>query len=157
MGFELTKFDNLERDYRQLLGRKSTLMRMIERRNKLLSPMITEVQKLREEIETLEDELNSLKLKIKEIAIGEKWEPPIVITKVKNVKGYDYLRGKIRFGKKEKVKMIPKRIELEFIKKIRSEEKNKNITEEQLRSVLYGQLRRWVLDWWRKEGILIKK
>ena len=110
MAFEYTKFDNLEREYRQLLGRKSTLMRMIKRRNEMLAPLLKEVNKLKDEIKPLEEELGSLKSKIKGIAVGERWEPPIVITKVKNVKGYDYLRGKIRFGGKEKVKMIPKNL-----------------------------------------------
>ena len=91
MGHEYKKFDKLEKDYKQLLGRKSTLVRMIEKRNKELLPLVKEVKKLRNEIEGFEEELDSLKLKIKEISIGEKWEPPIVITKVKNVKGYDYL------------------------------------------------------------------
>lgn len=157
MGFELTKFDKLDKDYKKLLGRKSTLMRMIQKRNKELLPLVKEVKKLKNEIEGFEEELDSLKLKIKEISIGEKWEPPIVITKVKNIKGYDYLRGKIRFGNKEKVKMIPKKTELAFLKKIKSEPKNKNITEEELKNVLYGLLRRWVLEWWRTKGILEKK
>ncbi len=157
MGHEYKKFDTLEKDYKKLLGRKSTLVRMIEKRNKELLPLVKEVKKLKNEIEGFDEELESLKIKIKEISIGEKWEPPIVITKVKNVKGYDYLRGKIRFGDKEKVKMIPKKTELEFLKKIKSEQRNKNITEEELKRVLYGLLRGWVLDWWRTEGILQKK
>jgi hypothetical protein len=157
MGHEYKKFDTLEKDYKKLLGRKSTLVRMIEKRNNELLPLVKEVKKLRNEIEGFDEELESLKIKIKEISIGEKWEPPIVITKVKNVKGYDYLRGKIRFGNKEKVKMIPKKIELEFLKKIKIDPKNKNITDEELKRVLYGLLRGWVLDWWRTEGILQKK
>jgi hypothetical protein len=157
MGYELTKFEKLDRDYKILLGRKSTLGRMIEKRKKKLQPLLLEVKSIREEIEKCEDELNSLKERIKEISIGERWVPPIVITKVKNVKGYDYLRGKIRFGNKEKVKMIPKKTELDFLKKIKNEEKNKNITDEELKRVLYGLLRGWVLDWWRKEGINEKK
>lgn len=157
MGYELTKFDKLEKEYKQLLGRKSTLMRMIEKRNNKLQPLLKEVKILKDEIESLQDEFDSLKVKIKEISIGEKWNPPIVITKVKNVKGYDYLRGKIRFGNKEKVKMIPKKTELDFLKKIRSDEKNKNITEEELKGLLYGLLRDWVLEWWRTKGILEKK
>jgi hypothetical protein len=157
MAFEYTKFDNLEREYRQLLGRKSTLMRMIKRRNEMLAPLLKEVNKLKEEIKPLEEELGSLKTKIKGIAVGEKWEPPIVITKVKNVKGYDYLRGKIRFGGKEKVKMIPKNEELKTIREIKSDVKNTNITDEELKRVLYGKLKEWVLVWWRDKGILEKK
>ena len=116
-----------------------------------------EVKKLRNEIEGFNEELESLNIKIKEISIGEKWEPPIVITKVKNVKGYDYLRGKIRFGNKEKVKMIPKKVELLISKEIRQNPKNKSITEEEFKSVLYKKMKNWVLDWWRTEGILQKK
>jgi hypothetical protein len=157
MAFEYTKFDNLEREYRQLLGRKSTLMRMIKRRNEMLAPLLKEVNKLKDEIKPLEEELGSLKSKIKGIAVGERWEPPIVITKVKNVKGYDYLRGKIRFGGKEKVKMIPKNEELKTIREIKSDVKNINITDEELKRVLYGKLKEWVLVWWRDKGILEKK
>jgi hypothetical protein len=157
MAFEYTKFDNLEREYRQLLGRKSTLMRMIKRRNEMLAPLLKEVNKLKDEIKPLEEELGSLKSKIKGIAVGERWEPPIVITKVKNVKGYDYLRGKIRFGGKEKVKMIPKNEELKTIREIKSDVKNTNITDEELKRVLYGKLKEWVLFWWRDKGILEKK
>ena len=157
MGHEYKKFDKLEKDYKQLLGRKSTLVRMIEKRNKELLPLVKEVKKLKNEIEGFEEELDSLKLKIKEISIGEKWEPPIVITKVKNVKGYDYLRGKIRFGNKEKVKMIPKKVELKITKEIRQNPIHKFITDEQLKSVLYKKLKNWVLEWWRTQGILEKK
>ncbi len=157
MAFEYTKFDNLEREYRQLLGRKSTLMRMIKRRNEMLAPLLKEVNKLKDEIKPLEEEMGSLKSKIKGIAVGERWEPPIVITKVKNVKGYDYLRGKIRFGGKEKVKMIPKNEELKTIREIKSDVKNTNITDEELKRVLYGKLKEWVLVWWRDKGILEKK
>ena len=157
MGHEYKKFDTLEKDYKILLGRKSTLVRMIEKRNNELLPLVKEVKKLRNEIEGFDEELESLKIKIKEISIGEKWEPPIVITKVKNVKGYDYLRGKIRFGNKEKVKMIPKKVELLISKEIRQNPKNKSITEEEFKSVLYKKLKNWVLDWWRTEGILQRK
>ena len=157
MAFEYTKFDNLEREYRQLLGRKSTLMRMIKRRNEMLAPLLKEINKLKNEIKPLEEELGTLKSKIKGIAVGERWEPPIVITKVKNVKGYDYLRGKIRFGGKEKVKMIPKNEELKTIREIKSDVKNINITDEELKRVLYGKLKEWVLVWWRDKGILEKK
>ena len=157
MRHEYKKFDELEKDYKKLLGRKSTLVRMIEKRNKELLPLVKEVKKLRNEIEGFEEELDSLKSKIKDISIGEKWEPPIVITKVKNVKGYDYLRGKIRFGNKEKVKMIPKKVELKISKEIRQNPKNKSITDEQFKSVLYLLLKNWVLEWWRTQGILEKK
>ena len=132
-------------------------MRMIKRRNEILASKLNEIDKLKEEIKPLETELVSLKSKIKDIAVGERWEPPIVITKVKNVKGYDYLRGKIRFGGKEKVKMIPKNEELKTIREIKSDVKNINITDEELKRVLYGKLREWVLVWWREKGILEKK
>jgi hypothetical protein len=154
---ELTIFENLDREYRQLLGRKSTLMRMIKRRNEILSSKLNEIDKLKEEIKPLETELGTLKSQIKDIAIGEQWKPPIVITKVKNVKGYNYLRGKIRFSDKEKVKMIPKKIELQFLKEIKINPKFKGSTEEEIKGVLYGKLTEWVLLWWREKGILEKK
>ena len=132
-------------------------MRMIKRRNEMLAPLLKEVNKLKDEIRPLEEELGSLKSKIKDIAIGEQWEPPIVITKVKNVKGYNYLRGKIRFSDKEKVKMIPKKIELQFLKEIKINPKFNGSTEEEIKGVLYGKLTEWVLLWWREKGILEKK
>ena len=67
------------------------------------------------------------------------------------------MRGKIRFGEKEKVKMIPKKDELAILKDIKSDEKNINITDEQLRELFYKKLRKWVLLWWRDKGILEKK
>ena len=51
MGYELTKFEKLDRDYKILLGRKSTLGRMIEKRKKKLQPLLLEVKSIREEIE----------------------------------------------------------------------------------------------------------
>ena len=60
---ELLKFKNLDREYKLLLGRKSTLTRMIEKRYKKLKPLLKEVKKLRNEVEPLEDELIILKSK----------------------------------------------------------------------------------------------
>ena len=68
-----------------------------------------------------------------------------------------YLRGKIRFGNKEKVKMIPKKVELQILKEIKKNPKYVNITDEGLKGILYGSLNKWVLEWWRTEGILEKK
>ena len=56
-----------------------------------------------------------------------------------------------------KVFQRPKKIELQFIKDIKNNPNNVDDTDEQIKGVLYGKLRFWVLEWWRTEGILEKK
>ena len=56
-----------------------------------------------------------------------------------------------------KVFQRPKKIELHFIKDIKNNPNNVDDTDEQIKGVLYGKLRFWVLEWWRTEGILEKK
>ena len=46
---------------------------------------------------------------------------------------------------------------LQFIKDIKNNPNNVDDTDEQIKGVLYGKLRFWVLEWWRTEGILEKK
>jgi hypothetical protein len=149
--------DKLDRSFKQLLGRKNRLMRMIEKRNELLKPILLEEFKLTKEIDNLKKELKEINDKVLEVSQEKKWDPNIVIVKCK-VKGNPYYKGKVRFRKdkrKEKVKMIPKKIELKIWKKVQDD--NPNDTNEQLEGVFKGRLRNWVMDWWRKEGILEKK
>ena len=56
-----------------------------------------------------------------------------------------------------KVFQRPKKIELQFIKDIKNNPNNVDDTDEQIKGVLYGKLRFWVLEWWRTEGSLEKK
>jgi hypothetical protein len=157
---QVIKFEDLEKidkSFKQLLGRKNTLMRMIEKRNELLKPILLEEVKLKKDIENLTKELKEINEKVLEISQDKKWEPNVVIVRCK-IKGNPYFKGKVRFRKdkrKEKVKMIPKKIELKIWKKVQDD--NPNDTNEQLEGVFKGRLRNWVLDWWRKEGILEKK
>jgi hypothetical protein len=53
--------------------------------------------------------------------------------------------------------MIPKKVELKISKEIRQNPKNKSITDEQFKSILYLLLKNWVLEWWRTQGILEKR
>jgi hypothetical protein len=165
---EIRQFENLDdpkkkfrvlidKNFKVFLGRKNTLLRMIEKRNDLLKPILLEEVKLKKEIEKFQKELNEINEKILEISQDQRWEPSIIIVKCK-VKGNPYYKGKIRFRKdkgREKVKMIPKKIELKIWKKVQDD--NPNDTDEKLEGVFKGRLRNWILDWWRKEGILEKK
>ena len=153
MGYTYTKFNDLQKVYKQLMGRKSTLNRMILKRKTDIDNLLKNVNRLKNEIQPLEDELLKISDKIKDISVNEKWNPPIAINRTKNVKGYFYYRGKIRFGKKEKLKMIPREVEIKISKELR----NKNYSDDEFKRVLYGKLREWVLIWWRTEGVLRKK
>jgi predicted nuclease with TOPRIM domain len=152
MGYKYTKFNDLEIEYKRLMGRKSTLNKMITKRSMKIIDLQKQITELKNQIEPFELELTKLSSRIKELSINEKWEPPIVINKTKNIKGYYYYRGKIRFGKKEKLKMIPRDVEIKISKEVR----RKNYSDEEFKSVLYKKLRLWVLDWWRNEGVLSK-
>jgi chromosome segregation ATPase len=152
MGYKYTKFNDLEIEYKRLMGRKSTLNKMITKRSTKIIDLQKQITELKNQIEPFELELTNLSTRIKDLSINEKWEPPIVINKTKNIKGYYYYRGKIRFGKKEKLKMIPRDVEIKISKEIRK----KNYSDEEYKSVLYKKLRFWVLDWWRNEGVLLK-
>jgi len=152
MGYKYTKFNDLEIEYKRLMGRKSTLNKMITKRSTKIIDLQKQITELKNQIEPFELELIKLSSRIKELSINEKWEPPIVINKTKNIKGYHYYRGKIRFGKKEKLKMIPRDVEIKISKEVRK----KNYSDEEFKSVLYKKLRLWVLDWWRNEGVLSK-
>lgn len=152
MGYKYTKFNDLEIEYKRLMGRKSTLNKMITKRTTKIIDLQKQITELKNQIEPFELELTNLSTRIKDLSINEKWEPPIVINKTKNIKGYYYYRGKIRFGKKEKLKMIPRDVEIKISKEIRK----KNYSDEEYKSVLYKKLRFWVLDWWRNEGVLLK-
>ncbi len=153
MGYKYTKFNELEKEHKRLMGRKSTLNKMITKRSTKIIDLQKQITELKNQIEPLEVELTEISNKIKTISVTERWEPPIVINKTKNSKGYFYYRGKIRFGEKEKLKMIPREVEKNISKELRK----KDLSEDEFKRVLYGSLKKWILNWWRNEGILIKK
>ena len=64
---KLTKFQKLEREHRQLLGEERTLQRMIEKRMLKLNPLLSEVKRIRKDLEPIEQKLEVVKKKIKDV------------------------------------------------------------------------------------------
>lgn len=159
---ESTKFTNLDTEYKRLLGRKSTLIKMIDRRMELLKPILEEVKKIRKELDPLEEELSLIKIKIKEVVEKNDWTPTIIITSTR-INGYSYYRGKIRFGKNEKIKLIPKRVENRIKRKLKDHNNNRiqqgkfELSKDEEKNYIKNNMRDWILDWWREEGLLKRK
>ena len=105
-----TKFKNLDKEHQRLLGRERTLMRMIDDRMVKLKPHLKIVNKLRKELEPIEDELEGLKIKIKGIVDENLFTPKITIIRKTLLKKYTYYYGRITFSEKRKDIQIPKRI-----------------------------------------------
>ena len=55
-----TKFKDLDKEHQRLLGRERRLIGMIENRMDKLKPHLTIVNKLRKELEPIEDELEGI-------------------------------------------------------------------------------------------------
>jgi len=160
-----TKFKDLDKDHQRLLGRERRLIRMIESRMDKLKPHLTIVNKLRKELEPIEDELEGLKINIKDIVDENLFTPKITIIRKTLLKKYTYYYGRITFSEKRKDIQIPKRI-VENTKKdiIQINEERKKIGKELLfnndieeETQLKVRLELWVLDWWMDVGILKKK
>lgn len=160
-----TKFKDLDREYKWLLGRERRLIRMIENRMVKLKPPLKIVNKLRKELEPIEDELEGLKIKIKGIIDENLFTPKITIIRKTLLKKYTYYYGRITFSEKRKDIQIPKRI-VEKTKRdiIQINEDRKKVGKEPLfnndieeENQLKGRLEVWVLDWWMEVGILKKK
>ena len=160
-----TKFKDLDKDHQRLLGRERRLIRMIENRMDKLKPHLTIVNKLRKELEPIEDELEGLKIKIKDIVDENLFTPKITIIRKTLLKKYTYYYGRITFSEKRKDIQIPKRI-VEKTKKdvIQINEERKKIGKELLfnnnleeEKQLKIRLELWVLDWWMDIGLLKKK
>lgn len=160
-----TKFKDLDREYKWLLGRERRLLNMINDRMVKLKPHLTIVNKLRKELEPIEDELEGLKVKIKGIVDENLFTPKITIIRKTLLKKYTYYYGRITFSEKRKDIQIPKRIEEKTKKDIIqiNEDRmkvgkellfNNDIEEE---TQLKVRLELWVLDWWMEIGILKKK
>jgi hypothetical protein len=160
-----TKFKDLDKDHQRLLGRERRLIRMIDDRMVKLKPHLTIVNKLRKELESIEDELEGLKIKIKGIVDDNLFTPKITIIRKTLLKKYTYYYGRITFSEKRKDVQIPKRI-VEKIKRdiIQINEERKKVGKELLfnnnleeETQLKVRLELWVLDWWMDVGILKKK
>jgi hypothetical protein len=171
-----TKFNKLDREHKQLLGRERTLKRMIERRMIILNPLLIEVNKLRKDLEPIEDELEVVKKKIKEVVDNNMFSPKISIVNKVLYKGRTYYYGRITFSKSYRIqngkkvenrkeKKIPE-IEVEkyisivkkqnedYIKRGKTPLYNSDLEFEiELKKRLEG----WILDWWLDEGIFLKK
>lgn len=160
-----TKFKDLDKNHQRLLGRERRLIRMIENRMDKLKPHLTIVKKLRKELEPIEDELEGLKIKIKDIVDENLFTPKITIIRKTLLKKYTYYYGRITFSEKRKDVQIPKRIvEKSKIDIIQINEGRKKLGKEPLfnndieeETQLKVRLESWVLDWWIDEGILRKK
>ena len=160
-----TKFKDLDKDHQRLLGRERRLIRMIENRMDKLKPHLTIVNKLRKELEPIEDELEGLKIQIKDIVDENLFTPKITIIRKTLIKKYTYYYGRITFSEKRKDIQIPKRIvektKRDIIqinedrKKVGKELLFNNDIEEEIQ--LKVRLELWVLDWWMDIGILKKK
>ena len=160
-----TKFKDLDREHKWLLGRERRLIRMIENRMDKLKPHLTIVNKLRKELEPIEYELEGLKIQIKDIVDENLFTPKITIIRKTLIKKYTYYYGRITFSEKRKDIQIPKRIVEktkndiiqinEDRKKVGKELLFNNDIEEEIQ--LKVRLELWVLDWWMDIGILKKK
>jgi len=162
-GVKSTKYYQLERTYRQKLGRSNRLSKMIEIRNEQLRPLLDQVRILKKNLKPLEDELDILKKELKELIEVNDWSPSIIVTTTRISGKYPYYRGKIRFGDKEKIKMVPRKVENRIKRdlKSRNEKLLKNgkpeYTEIEKDTFIRNHIKDWVLDWWREEGILKRK
>ena len=162
---KFTKFKDLDKDYQRLLGRERTLMRMINDRMDKLNPYLKIINKLRKELDPLEEELELLKIKIKSVVDENLFTPKITIIRKTLLKKYTYYYGRITFSEKRKDVQIPirivektKRIIIQINldrKRLGKEPLFNNDKEEETQ--LKRRLEIWVLDWWMDEGILKKK
>ena len=150
------KINDVNKENRVLFGRKNTLQRMIDNKNK-------KILELREEIKKHRVEQIEVKIKIKSLLDVNNFTPKISIHTTKK-KGNLYYRGKINFGKnKPKQKQIPRNIEndidyeiKEFLKSIYKIGKPK-LSEEETVKLKKEKMKEWLLNWWREEGIMKRR
>jgi predicted HicB family RNase H-like nuclease len=167
-----TKFQKLDREHRQLLGRERTLLRMIEKRMEKLNPILYEVKRLRKELEPIEDELQLIKKRIKDVIDNNIFSPKVSIVKKYLYKQKTYYYGRITFSKsylikdgkkienRKEIKVPEKEVEKCILSvKKRNEDylkRNKSPlynSEEEFEKQLKIRLEDWVLDWWLDNGI----
>lgn len=156
-------FDDLKDQHKKLLGRKNTLLRMIEKRNVLIDDKRKELTKLKLEVKPFVDELDKIIKEIRFISVDEKFEPKISVHTT-NKKSQTYIRCKISFGKGiPKQKQIPRNDEklilekLENFKKSYKKKTGREMEEFEITNFINDECIDWCLNWWREEGILLKK
>jgi hypothetical protein len=171
-----TKFQKLDREHRQLLGRERRLLKMIERRMEILNPHLLEVKRLRKELEPIEDELQLVKKKIKDVIDNNIFSPKVSVVKKYLYKDKTYYYGRITFSKsyiikegkkvenRKEIKVPEKEVEKSVLMvKKRNEDylkRNKSPlynSEEEFEKELKERLQGWVLDWWLDYGIHERK
>lgn len=160
-----TRFKDLDKEHKRLLGRERTLLRMIDNRMGKLKPHLNIVNKLRKELEPLENELEEMKVIIKGIVDDNLFTPKITIIRKTLLKKYSYYYGRITFSEKRKDIQIPKKVVEREIRIL--EERNQDRiyrlkepiykTDNDKELELKVRLKGWVLEWWMDEGILKKK
>lgn len=147
---------DINKENRVLFGRKNSLKRMIDNKTK-------KILDLREEIKQHRVEQIEVKMKIKSLLDVYNFSPKISIHTTKK-KGNLYYRGKINFGKnKPKQKQIPRNVEINindeitnYLKSIYKLGKPK-ISDEEKEILKKDKMKKWVLDWWRDEGIMKRR
>ena len=156
-------FNDLNNQHKRLLGRKNTLIRMIEKRNVVIEEKKRELTKLKKEVKPFEDELDLIMKEIKVISVDEKFEPKISVHTTTK-KGQTYLRCKISFGKGiPKQKQIPRKDEKLILEKLEESKKTykrktgREMDENEINNIINEECIDWCLNWWREEGILKKK
>lgn len=156
-------FNDLNNQHKRLLGRKNTLIRMIEKRNVVIEEKKRELTKLKKEVKPFEDELDLIMKEIKVISVDEKFEPKISVHTTTK-KGQTYLRCKISFGKGiPKQKQIPRKDEKLILEKLEESKKTykrktgREMDENEINNIINEECIDWCLNWWREEGILLKK
>jgi hypothetical protein len=166
------KFQKLNREHKQLLGRERTLQRMIEKRMGILNPLLIEVKRLRKDLEPIESELEVVKKKIKDVVDNGFFSPKISVVSKVLYKGKKYYYGRITFsksyliknGKKienRKEKKIPE-VEVENLISIVKKQNEDYVNRGKLplfnndiefEKELKNRLKGWVLDWWFDYGV----
>jgi len=164
-------FFELERKNKQLLGKSNRLVKMIDRREKDLNPILKEWRKLNEKISEKRNDINEIKRKLslvkREITTLKElnqFDPQIIVTysPIKNKKTgtkYYYWYGKIKFGDKERKIQISRRTERGVNKKMIEHISKKNLvwTNDEKKNFLRNNLKEEVRKWWRDVGVYTTK
>tara|TARA_R110001592_G_C13186309_1_gene751653 strand:- start:2364 stop:2834 length:471 start_codon:yes stop_codon:yes gene_type:complete len=151
-GFTPKKFDELDREERQLRGRLSTLKRMIKRREDSIKELMIPINKKKKEIKKYKEELKELSSKIR-----DGFEFPNFSVESYMNSGCDYYRGVWRVDGKKKFKYLGSESHIfdlmnekyDGFKSMSRTQKDKLIKEH-----FINELR---LDYWEKEYDKFKK
>ena len=164
-------FFELERKNKQLLGKSNRLVKMIEKREKELTPILKEWRKLSEKVSNKRNEIDGIKRKLslvkRQILDMEElnqFDPQIIVTysPIKNIKTgtkYYYWYGKIKFGDKERKIQISRKKERDVNKKMNDHISKKKLvwTKDEKKNFLRNKLKEEVRKWWRDVGVYTTK